>query len=249
MRKLLLTLSLMVGMCAAAALANYSATQGSGTTFVAFDATHSGTSLCAAASTQCVAFVTINSAGAEVLVATAANQATANSTLASILTAVGNPIPTQVPTVDIGAVGISQTTPGTTNKVSVAYGTTALIADPCQANTPTIKPISITTATTTNIVTGTSAKKLYVCYLFLKTTAANNVAVISGTTGATCGANTAALVGGTTAANGLNDAANDGQAFGNGVSSVMQVLTNNDDICIITSASTPLAGVIKYVVQ
>lgn len=126
---------------------------------------------------------------------------------------------------------------------------TSLIADPCQANTPTIKPFSITTATTTNIVTGTAAKKIYVCYLYMQTAAANNIAVISGTTGATCGANTAALVGGTTAANGLNDAANSGQAFGKGDSAVMQVLTNNDDICIITSAATPLAGLIKYVVQ
>lgn len=124
-----------------------------------------------------------------------------------------------------------------------------MVADPCQANAATYTPISITTATTTKIVTGTSAKKLYVCYLYLQTAAANNVAVISGTTGGTCGSNTAALIGGTTAANGLNNAANSGQAVGNGASAVAQVATNNDDICLITSASTPLAGVIKTVVQ
>lgn len=128
-------------------------------------------------------------------------------------------------------------------------GGTTPVLDPCQANTPTIKPITITTNTTTNIITGTSAKKVYICYLYFQNVAADNIAVISGTTGATCGANTAALVGGTTAANGLNNAANSGQAFGNGGFSVMQVLTNNDDVCIITSAATPLAGLVKYVVQ
>ena len=37
MRKILLTLSLMLGMCAAGAVANYTATVGSGTTFLSFD--------------------------------------------------------------------------------------------------------------------------------------------------------------------------------------------------------------------
>jgi len=78
---------------------------------------------------------------------------------------------------------------------------------------------------------------------------ANNIEVISGTTGGTCGSNTAGLIGGTTAANGLNNAANSGQAIGNGGFAVAQVATNNDDICLITSAATPLAGVIKYVVK
>lgn len=163
------------------------------------------------------------------------------------------------PWVDIGGVGgaalaLGQTTKSASVPVTIAsdQGATTVAtaaADPCQGNVATIKSFSITTNTTTNIVTGTSAKKLYVCYLYMQTAAANNVAVISGTTGATCGANTAGLIGGLTAANGLNNAANSGQAIGNGGYSVLQVQTNNDDICIITSAATPLAGVIKYVVQ
>lgn len=48
------------------ALADYTATQGAGTIFRAFDATHNGTSLCAAATTQCQAVGLINSAGAEI---------------------------------------------------------------------------------------------------------------------------------------------------------------------------------------
>jgi len=243
--------------------------------------------------------------------ATAANQATEISSLATIATNTGAAVPAGTNIVGkfgidqttpgttngvqvnaalpagtnlLGKTGIDQTTPGTTNGVALVgvngatalagngttgtgsprvtiasdntafavnaqYGGTALVADPCQANSATWTPISITTATTTKIVTGTSGKKLYVCYLYLQTAAANNIAVISGTTGGTCGSNTAGLIGGTTAANGLNNAANSGQAVGTGGFAVSQVATNNDDICLITSASTPLAGVIKTVVQ
>jgi len=122
-------------------------------------------------------------------------------------------------------------------------------ADPCQTQAQTITPFTVATATTQTIVTGTSAKKIYVCYLYMQTGLANNVAVISGTTAGSCAANVAALVGGTTAAAGLINAANSGQAFGNGAASVLKTATNADDICLITSAAGPLAGVIKYVVQ
>lgn len=119
--------------------------------------------------------------------------------------------------------------------------------DPCQSKLATVLPFTIPTATTTNILTGTASQKIYVCYLYLQTGIANSIAVISGTTGATCGSNTAALVGGTTAATGLINAANSGQAFGNGGFTVLQTQTNNDDICIITNAAGPLSGVMKYV--
>lgn len=127
--------------------------------------------------------------------------------------------------------------------------TTTAAADPCQANAQVILPFTIPTNTTTNVLTGTSAKKIYVCYLYMQTGLANNVAVIEGTTGGTCGSSTKALVGGTTAATGLLNAANSGQAFGNGAASVLQTTVNNNDICIITSASGPLSGVMKYVLQ
>jgi hypothetical protein len=132
---------------------------------------------------------------------------------------------------------------------SLFYGTVAAVGDPCALNVATYKPISITTATTTNIITGTAAKKIYICQIVLSSAAADNVAIIEGTTGATCGAGTAAVWGGTTAANGFNFPANGGVSIGNGASFVAQTATNNNDICIITSAATPLAGGIKYVVQ
>lgn len=168
--------------------------------------------------------------------------------LKGIYAGIIGPIPTQAPTVDIGAVGISQTTPGTTNAVSVKYGTTALIADPCQSVAKTYTPISITTATTTRIIAPTAAKKTYVCYMYLQTTAANNIAIVEGT-GGTCGSGTAGIVGGTTAANGLNNAANSGQAFGNGGFAALATAGTNVDLCLITSAGTPLAGHVVWVAQ
>ena len=48
------------------AFGDYNATQGSGTIFRAFDSGNGGTSLCAAANTQCQAVGLVNSAGAEI---------------------------------------------------------------------------------------------------------------------------------------------------------------------------------------
>lgn len=211
--------------------------------------------------------------------ATAANQTTANTSLATIATNTGLAIPAG--TALIGKVGFDQTTPGTTNGVSLVgvnaatalagngvtgtgsarvtiasdntafsvnaqFSGTALIADPCQSVTATISPISITTNTTTKIADATTSKKLYICYLFLTSAAADNVAIIEGT-GSTCGSGTAGLVGGTTAANGLNFAANGGAALGNGRASVAATAATNTNLCLITSAATPLAGVMKAV--
>jgi hypothetical protein len=177
-----------------------------------------------------------------------ANLMVGNAAVATGTGAQGSTVPRLTVATDTAT--IAGSAPGTVGSPSaniVSVQTPA--GDPCQTQAQLDIPFSVATATTQNILTGTSAKKIYVCYLYMQTGLANNVAVISGTTGGTCGANTAALVGGTTAATGLINAANSGQAFGNGGSSVFHVKTNNDDICIIASAAGPLAGVIKYVVQ
>lgn len=122
------------------------------------------------------------------------------------------------------------------------------VGDPCQTVVKTYTPISITTATTTRIVAPTASKKTYICYMYLQTTAANNIAVVEGT-GGTCGSGTAGIVGGTTAANGLNNAANSGQAFGNGGFAALATAGTNVDLCLITSAATPLAGHVVWVAQ
>lgn len=119
--------------------------------------------------------------------------------------------------------------------------------DPCQTIVHSSTPISITTATTTRIVAPTSAKKTYICYLFLTSAAADNIGIVEGT-GGTCGTGTAGVVGGTTAANGPNFAANGGMAMSaGGKTAVAFTAGTNVDLCLITSAPTPLAGTIKWV--
>jgi len=121
--------------------------------------------------------------------------------------------------------------------------------DPCAGNAQTTTPISMTSATTTKIATGVSAKKIYVCSLTLFTAIANNVAVIEGTTATTCGTSAAGVIGGATAANGFNFAANQGFVMNGGTQHVAATATANDDLCLITSAAGPLAGVLVWVTQ
>lgn len=137
----------------------------------------------------------------------------------------------------------------TINGTSCMLGTSCnTSADACQLVTKTYTPISITTNTTTRIVAPTSAKHTYICSMLLSTAAANNVAVVEGT-GGTCGAGTAGVVGGTTTTNGLNFAANGGVMLGAGDAAIAATAGTNVDLCLITSAATPLAGVIAWVQQ
>lgn len=126
-------------------------------------------------------------------------------------------------------------------------GTRSAIIDPCEANLQSYAPISITTATTTRIVAPSASNKTYICHLFLTSAAADNVGIVEGT-GGTCGTGTAGVIGGTTAANGPNFAANGGVALhAGGKVAFAQTAGTNVDLCLITSAATPLAGGIKYV--
>ncbi len=118
--------------------------------------------------------------------------------------------------------------------------------DPCQTIAKTFTPISITTNTTTRIVAPTAAKKTYICYLFITSAAADNIGIVEGT-GGTCGAGTAGVIGGTTAANGPNFPANGGMSIGNGGFAIAATAGTNVDLCLITSAATPLAGTIAWV--
>lgn len=122
-----------------------------------------------------------------------------------------------------------------------------VVVNPCEAVAQSYTPISITTATTTRIVAPSASNKTYICSLFLTSAAADNVGIVEGT-GGTCGTGTAGVVGGTTAANGPNFAANGGMLLqAGGKVSAAQTAGTNVDLCLITSAATPLAGGIKYV--
>lgn len=126
-------------------------------------------------------------------------------------------------------------------------GTRQAVIDPCEATTQTYAPISITTATTTQIVAASASNKTYICSLFLTSAAADNVGIVEGT-GGTCGTGTAGVIGGTTAANGPNFTANGGVFLqAGGKTAVAQTAGTNVGLCLITSAATPLAGGIRYV--
>jgi hypothetical protein len=203
--------------------------------------------------------------------ATSANQSTEITALNSIVTNTGAAIPTQSSAVPIGGVSICDGANGTTNPctnpATVKAASTAAVAtdkalvvalspnglNPCQANTPSYLPITATTSLVKVIATGVAAKKIYICQLLLTVTAADNVAVFEATTGTTCATSPIAVFGaGTTvatAANGFPFPANGGVSLGNGGYMVGQTTVANNDLCIGTSAATPLTGGITYVTQ
>lgn len=123
--------------------------------------------------------------------------------------------------------------------------------DPCTNLTKLTLPITSTTAAVKVIATGVAANRIYICQIDLVTTAANNVAVFEATTGTTCATSPVAVYGaGTsvaTAANGYPFPANGGIAKGSGHGTVGKTTVNNNDLCIGTSAATPLTGGISYV--
>lgn len=120
--------------------------------------------------------------------------------------------------------------------------------DPCSGVAKTHIPISISTATTTELTAALSGASTfyYVCSIDLVTAAANNVALVDDNTDG-CGSVTAGLAGGITAATGWNFAANGGLTKGNGEGTVFKAVTSNSVLCLMTSAATQLSGSIQVV--
>lgn len=121
--------------------------------------------------------------------------------------------------------------------------------DPCQINTKSYANINGTAGAT--IVTGVSAKKIYICSLVLVTATAQNINLVSGT-GTVCATSTAAILGvsgGTTAATGWNLAANGGLTLGSGGFAVGSTNVNADNLCMLTSSTGQITGGISYVTQ
>lgn len=221
------------------AFGDYNATQGSGTIFRAFDAANGGSSLCAAANTQCQAVGLVNSAGAEITsLGAPADAACATDNGTCSLPALIKRTNQNLTTSTIGS--------GTAGSPASAVLSVQDPTDPCKYKTKTFTPISITTATTTRIVAPSASNRTYICNLFLTSAAADNIGIVEGT-GGTCGTGTAGVIGGTTAANGPNFAANGGFSIGNGSATVAATAGTNVDLCLITSAATPLAGTIGWV--
>lgn len=120
--------------------------------------------------------------------------------------------------------------------------------DPCTGATTKLN-FPISQATSTQIIAGTSAKKTYVCSMFLIGADAENVSLIAGT-GTVCATGTSAVIGGTTAATGPNLAANGGFTIGNGQAAIaIASAAAADNICLLQSGSGRVAGNLTYVQQ
>jgi hypothetical protein len=132
--------------------------------------------------------------------------------------------------------------------LKITDGSNFLVVDPCKGQTKLYASISQTA--NTQLVAGTTSKKIFVCSIHVVAAAAANVAVVEGT-GSVCGTSTAGVsgFGGATAATGWNFAANGGIALGNGDSSLGAEGTSGDNLCIFNSGSGQVSGGISYVVQ
>lgn len=127
-------------------------------------------------------------------------------------------------------------------------GTNSEVIDPCNSSGATISSIPISIAGTAVVKAGTSAKKTYICGVFILPGAAENFSFIAGT-GSTCGTNTVAVIGSTTAAAGMITVASGGFVLPVSDKYWAATTVNADDLCIIQAGSVRLAGVMKVAVQ
>lgn len=154
--------------------------------------------------------------------ATAANQATEIGSLATIATNTGAAIPT-----GSNVIGFTSN-------------------DPCAQAQTTTQTVTQTTSTT--LITGTSAKKTYICSLVIIANASETINIITGTGTGCATTQTAALFGSTTTANGAALAANGGLTLGNGSATVMGGLGNTaDNVCITQVGSSRIVTTATYV--
>ena len=128
-------------------------------------------------------------------------------------------------------------------------GGTAIVADPCQANTKLTAAFSQTSSGT--VITGTSAKKNYICSLAVIASAAMQLSLVE-YSGTCTGGTPYATLGSTTAANGLPLAANGGLTLGNGGATVISGGGNTNtayNVCLLQNGAGTAAGTVTYVQQ
>jgi hypothetical protein len=155
---------------------------------------------------------------------TAANQSTEITGINAISANTGGPIPP-------GTALIGYTSP-----------------DPCSQGIKS--QVNISQNTNTQLITGTSAKKSYICSILAIVdssvgTGAANVALVEGV-GTACANATGALIGGTTS--GMSLSANSGFSFAGGLGTVIPVLSANaDNVCLYTNQL--IHGTLTFVQQ
>lgn len=162
---------------------------------------------------------------------------------------------------DIGAVGgaalalgqqlSSASVPVVLPATQITTLTPIALNDPCgPQNTKLGAPISLTASG--QIITGTSAKKTYICAIDVVPTAAQNIALVEGT-GSTCATNIFGLAGGTTAATGWNFQLGGGIARGSGNGTVYSPSADTNaaaaNVCLLIAGAGQVSGQISYVQQ
>ncbi len=136
----------------------------------------------------------------------------------------------------LGAMANYGTSPGAVLVPGVnAYVTAGAITDTPTANVSAA--VTVSTATTTQIVAATSGT-IHVSHWLLVTTLADNVTWESGDTGGSC-ANPVALTGA------IPFGANSGASVGSGFGDVL-VLPAGKALCVLTSAATQISGSVAY---
>lgn len=149
-----------------------------------------------------------------------------------------------VPASSAGATGDNATV--NTNALGAMWVSTI---DPCSAVAKTHIPISISTATTTELTPSLAGASThyYVCSLDLSATGgANNVALVDDDSDE-CGSVTSGLAGGTSASTGWGFPAGGGIVKGNGNATVYKTGGTNRVLCLVTSAAVQLSGSIQVV--
>jgi hypothetical protein len=192
-----------------------------------------------------------------------------NGTLTAILKNIANGVAGSIPagSAIIGKVGIDQTTPGTTNGVSVtnanANGQATMansspvvlasnqsVADPCTFQAKTNLAINQNGTSSVQLVALSGATSIYICSLALMTNSTATTVAFTTGTGTACVTGNAAVIGSTTAniADSINLIAGAGLTYGNGAGTIAKGAASSE-LCMILGSNVFVSGNLTYVQQ
>lgn len=122
--------------------------------------------------------------------------------------------------------------------------------DPCTQAIKTNIPVSMTGTTTVKLLALSGGKKIYICSINLRASAATVWSIADGTKVTTeCDTTPEAIIGATTATHGLSEAANGGNAQGSGSGTIALTNTASHDLCLFQSGAGDLSGNLTVVQQ
>ena len=147
-----------------------------------------------------------------------------------------------------GAGGTQSTSAVTITPVFITNPTSVgqAVSDPCTYAAKTTSSFGPSAATSSILVTGVSAKLIYVCSLAIIDAAGEAVSIVEGTSAF---GSLLPVMGSVQAPNGLNLAANGGLTLGGGLGTVAKTTSTASYLILLKSAATSASGVIGYVQQ